>query len=367
MGSAIANKISGVVGMLSELQRIELIDNYAAVFSNVPISESNRRIAEAVFRATLRDVSVAVRQNLSDAIKNHPGVPRDIAVALATDVVEVAVPMVQYSSVLTDDDLLKIVNTKSAEKQVAVASRKAVSARVSDSLVGTQNENVVSVLSGNRGATILEPTYGRVIDMFSGSDAILENLARRPELPLSVVRRLITIVSDDLRSRLENNYPLSEEAIESLTKIAEDKSTLEFLQQTGDAAEVESAVQDLIATGRLSQNMVAMGLCMGDLRFFEMATAELTRVPADNILPLLYDAGPLGLETIKKRIGLSDGLFVVLRMAMDLVMEIDYRGGGSKEMIRFHNEIVNRLDARFDGAASANLGYLFSRLERGLL
>ena len=69
-----------------------------------------------------------------------------------------------------------------------------------------------------------------------------------------------------------------------------------------------------------------MGLCMGDLRFFKVAIAELLRLPADRVSSLIYDPGPLGLETIKNRIDLSDGLFEVLRMALDVMTEIAYQG-----------------------------------------
>ena len=88
-----------------------------------------------------------------------------------------------------------------------------------------------------------------------------------------------------------HNYPLSEDAAESLAAIDEDESTLMFLQKADDDAEVESAVQDLYANGRLSHNMVVMGLCMGDIRFFKIAIAELLRLPADRVSSLINDPG----------------------------------------------------------------------------
>ena len=54
-----------------------------------------------------------------------------------------------------------------------------------------------------------------------------------------------------------------------------------------------------------------------------------------------------------------------MRMALDVMLEIEYRGGGFDEITRFQAEVIKRLDARFDGAASANLGYLLSRLADG--
>lgn len=364
MVSTTAHRVEELLGILSEPMRVEFIDNYAAVYRRVPLSGTDRKFAETLFRASLRDASVQVRHSVSEAIKDHPEVPRDIAITLAMDMPDVAASVLRHSPILTDDDLTKFVRAKGVELQVAVANRRVISGNLSESLVNTNDEDVVELV-GNRGAKILEPTLIRIIETFSGNEAIMENLSRRPELPLSVVRRLIPIVSNDLRCRLENNYPLSEDAAESLAAIDDDESTLMFLQKADDDAEVESAVQNLYANGRLSHNMVVMGLCMGDLRFFKIAISELLRLPADRVSSLIYDPGPLGLETTKIRIDLSDRLFEVMRMALDVMTEIEYQGGGFDEITRFQDEVIKRLDARFDGAASANLGYLLSRLAHG--
>ena len=291
MASSFAQRVEELVSILSEPMRVELIENYAAVYRRVPLSGTDRKFAETLFRATLRDASVQVRRSLSEAIKNHPEVPRGIAITLAMDVPDVVVPVLRHSPILTDDDFTRFVKGKGVELQIAVANRRVVSGKLSESLVNTNDEDVVAELVGNHGAIILEPTLIRIIEMFSGNEAIMENLSRRPELPLSVVRRLIGIVSGDLRCRLENNYPLSEDAAESLAAIDEDESTLMFLQKADDDAEVESAVQDLYANGRLSHNMVVMGLCMGDIRFFKIAIAELLRLPADRVSSLINDPG----------------------------------------------------------------------------
>ena len=183
MASAIAHRVEELLGILSEPMRVELIDNYASVYGRVPISGDDRKFAETLFRASLRDASVQVRHSVSEAIKGHPGVPRDIAITLAVDVPEVAVPVLQHSPILTDGDLTRIVEANEIEQQIAVANRRVVSGKQSESLVNTKDEDVVAELVGNRGAVILEPTLIRIIEIFSGNDVIMENLSLRPTPP----------------------------------------------------------------------------------------------------------------------------------------------------------------------------------------
>ncbi len=57
------------------------------------MAPAERNLAETIFRALLRDVEVRVRAALAESLKFNPAVPRDVAVALARDVAEVATPI----------------------------------------------------------------------------------------------------------------------------------------------------------------------------------------------------------------------------------------------------------------------------------
>ena len=106
----------------------------AAAFSSGKLNERERELAEGIFRIMARDVEQKVREALSQTIRLSPDLPHDVALALANDIAAVAVPFIEASSVLTDDDLLDIIRSKPAEYQVAVAGRAEVSERVSDAL-----------------------------------------------------------------------------------------------------------------------------------------------------------------------------------------------------------------------------------------
>ena len=59
-------------------------------------------------------------------LEENPGVFRDVAVSLASDVVSVAIPVFQFSEALSDEDLIKLVQGQDAEKQVSIPQRSVV-------------------------------------------------------------------------------------------------------------------------------------------------------------------------------------------------------------------------------------------------
>ena len=120
------------------------------------MSDTERQLAEEIFLIMFKDAEVRVREALAQNLKESPNIPHDVAVILAQDVKQVALPVLQFSDVQTDDDLIAIISSQSPEKQVAIFKRSTVSENVSDALVETGNEDAVTNLVSNEGAEISE-------------------------------------------------------------------------------------------------------------------------------------------------------------------------------------------------------------------
>ena len=166
---------------------------------NAPyVQPAEQRLAEAIFRIMMRDTDVTLGQGL------------------ARDVAEVALPMLHYSLVFTDQELIEIARSQPEAWQQAVARRETVSAPVSDALVEAGNENVVITLVRNHGAEISDETSNKVIDRFSDSEAVITSIVRRPSFPPKLAERLITVVSESLRQRLGAMTELSPEVTDRL-------------------------------------------------------------------------------------------------------------------------------------------------------
>src|SRR4029078_6057351 len=88
--------------------RIDIANNIAKHYQQHKYSSAQIKIAEQVFRTLLKDTEVQVRKAFSEAIKNIEDMPYDVVVKLARDIEEVSLPVLEFSDVLSDIDLIDI-------------------------------------------------------------------------------------------------------------------------------------------------------------------------------------------------------------------------------------------------------------------
>ena len=205
--------------------RAETTAKIAAQFEVAGLSPAERQIAEDIFRKLVKDVEVRVREALAAHLKNSPDLPHDVAVALAKDVDSVSLPMLKFSEVLTDEDLVQIVRQQGGTKQVAIAQRPSVSSRVADALINTGNEKAVARLVANEGAKLTEQALGRVMDEYQESEAVSDSLARRPNMPASISAQLVEALSERLQDFLMQQHDVSPDVARHLILQARERAT----------------------------------------------------------------------------------------------------------------------------------------------
>ena len=162
------------------------------------------RMGFTVLETLMRDSSVRVRRSLAEAIGHMFHVPHDIAAGLARDPERrVAAPVLRHSPVLTDDDLVDIVQHDAADwAHQAIAARDNVSERVSTALVNAGADATVTRLLRNQSAEIDEPALEKIVARAPGVEAWHEPLVKRPRLPLGIARKIAGFVKAPLRAAL---------------------------------------------------------------------------------------------------------------------------------------------------------------------
>ena len=342
--------------------RVGTARKIAAQLDKNELTEAQRRLVEDIVRAMTRDAEVRVRKALAESLKENPNVPHDIAVRLATDKVEVAAPIIEFSEVLTDVDLVNIVRTKPQGLQLAVARRKSVSQSVADALVETDDENVVAELICNDGADIGEMTFQRVLDQFGENERIKAPMVGRRQLPVTVAERLVTLVSDALRDHLVTRHELSADLATDLVLQSRERATVGLISSGASEFDIGELVDQLHANGRLTPTIVLRALCTGDIFFFEQSLATLTGIPVANARILIHDHGSLGLKSLCDRSGMPPDLYPVARVAVEVVKELEYDGQPGDRQ-RFRGRMIERVLTQFEtGIDSGNLEYLVAKI-----
>ena len=82
--------------------RVDVVSKLAKDVDGGALTAEERAIAEDILRVLSRDAALRVRQALAQQLKESHSLPHDVAMALAHDVEEVALPVLNHSAVLSD-------------------------------------------------------------------------------------------------------------------------------------------------------------------------------------------------------------------------------------------------------------------------
>jgi uncharacterized protein (DUF2336 family) len=322
--------------------RAETAAKIAEQFESRAFGETERAIAEDIFRVLVKDAEVRVREALSTQLKSCSEISPDIALALAKDVDSVSLPMLKFSEVLSDQDLLDIIGDDNAAKQTAIAQRRGVSEEVADALIDSGNESAVARLVANETARISETAFGRVMDDYAESDAVSDSLSRRPSLPTRVSERLVSAIAERLQAYLSDKHDLPADSVCNMLLQAREQATVSLLGGGSSDAELEQLIEQLYRGRRLTPWLILRALCMGDIIFFEVAVAKMANVSVQKARSLIHDQKRAGLKSIFQRAGLPDRLFPAFRVALDVAGETGY-DGGPNDRERLVGRMIERL------------------------
>src|SRR5580704_19207339 len=115
--------------------RADVANKVASGIEAADLSANELAVAQDILRILAQDVAVAVRCALSHNLRSATRLPHDVAVRLANDVEDVALPILQNSPILSEADLLAVIREGSPRKQVTIAGRPDVSEPIADALI----------------------------------------------------------------------------------------------------------------------------------------------------------------------------------------------------------------------------------------
>jgi uncharacterized protein (DUF2336 family) len=327
------------------------------------LTEEERQVAHDILRVMAADAAELVRRALAVTLKNSTALPPDVANRLARDVESVSLPVISFSPVFTDADLAEIVRVGGPLRQMAVAKRPKLSARITSMLVEEGAEDVVATACANDNARFSEVTLQKALDRFAKSEQVLQAVAYRSALPLAVSERLIDMVGDQLRDHILSNHALSPERTLELIVGAKERATIDLVDQAGRAADPKAFVAHLNGAGRLSPSLLVRALAHGHMTFFEWAVAELAGVPHHRTWLMIHDAGPLGLKAICERAGLPPRLLSAFRAGVDAFHGLEF-DGRAHDRERFQEHMIQRFLTSPHAASREDSDYLLERMDR---
>jgi uncharacterized protein (DUF2336 family) len=328
-------------------------------------SEHELALAEQIFRIMMKDVAIAVRTQLASEIKDIDSVPRDIVLHLAQDVSDVALPIIEMSSVLSDADLVYIIETsRDVSKLEAVTRRPAVSERVSTALVESNYPNVVESLLNNPNAKMNDKTMEAVVTQFARQPKIIETLATRDGLPLAIVEKLVNVTSAALSQQLKSRYSFEDKRLAQAEQKVREATMINLLDTTTSDADIAALVIELQEEKRLTTSFMFAALARGHFTFFAFALAHIAGIPQANAIKLASDRGSLGFKALYNKSGLPESMFDAVSAMLKIVL--DLKAQEIKSGTRgYSNALASRLLEAAEQQQIEHLPYMLALIRGG--
>ncbi len=127
-------------------------------------------------------VEVEAREHVARILAPLERAPGNVVVKLANDDIAVAEPLLEFSSVLSDDDLIEIVARQSEAHRVAIAGRANVPERVGEAIVEHGDASSVTRLVRNTTAELGQSTLRKLVARATEDAEIAADLRGRADI-----------------------------------------------------------------------------------------------------------------------------------------------------------------------------------------
>lgn len=292
----------------SSAKRLTTLRRVTDLFLNEAdrLNEQQIAVFDDVLVHLAERIELKARVELSTVLAPLANAPVEVVRHLANDdEIAVAHPVLTQSGRLTEGDLVEIAKSKSQEHLLAISGRPSLTEVVTDVLVERGNHEVVHTLAQNSGARFSEPGFASIIASAASDGDLAEKLSSRVDLPLPMLRQLLSRATDLVCSRLLTFASLEQrdQIQQALMGISNEVAT--EVSAPRDFSVAERSVQRLHSSGKLNEKTLAEFATNRQYEEMVSALALLCGAPAEFVERLMRNIHTLGLIIACKSAKLS--------------------------------------------------------------
>lgn len=274
----------------------------------------NKRLAEMaleVLEILANDELPRVRAIIAEELKSATNVPKEIILQLAEDLEEiVSVPILEYSPLLNETDLLEIISRGlKARSLVAVAKRRRVTAPVVDALVDADQPEAIKAVLENKTAKIGKNAFDRIAEKAEMNKDWHNAMVYRDDLPIRTLRRIASFVNAALMEALISRNKGQKKLVEELRKTVRERIDSGDLAEEAEAEdEFEPAIdrveKDFIA-GNLDEEHLDKFIRQKDNAYIRYALCKLSGYKIDSVSKMLNTGNAKAIVALVWKTGMS--------------------------------------------------------------
>lgn len=177
-------------GGTDTVERDQLFRNMAQLFAFVSSRCDDEQVEQydQVLTKLADMVDTDARSHVARLLAPLDRAPGMVVAKLAHDIIEVAQPLLEFSNVLSDDDLIEIIAHRAEAHRVAIAGRSQVADRVGEAIAIHGDGPSLHTLIENSGAEMGDATLRRLVVRAATDPVVASDLKGRSDVDLASLR-----------------------------------------------------------------------------------------------------------------------------------------------------------------------------------
>jgi uncharacterized protein (DUF2336 family) len=296
--TALIAELEGAVKAGSSERRVKMLRQVTDLFLSDAdrLNENQIGVFDDVLVKLMERVESRTLTQMSAALSESALAPKEVVRQLAYhEEAAVAVPVLSKSSRLSESDLIEIANTRGQQHLLAISNRETLNAPVTDALLKRGNSKVSHALANNAGARFSERGYSTLVESAEKDDDLAEKLGLRLDIPLNMLRELLSKATAAVRAKLLKAAPpeMREKIQAAIDFIATQIGVT--VPKPVDYTQSEATVLALNRAGKLGDQTINRFAIEGEYSNVIAALSLLSTVAIDAIEPLISNPRPDGL------------------------------------------------------------------------
>ncbi len=301
---------------------------------------SNQAVLSSIFMSLVVEAERSIRHLLSEKLARADWAPSALINILALDDIEIARPIIAFSPVLEEHDLVRLLVEATIEHQIEVARRPRLTQTVVAAILEQAEPAVLTALASNDTAELSPSDMDELVEISRHVAAMRTPLSEHPRLTDTLARRLYFWVGVALREGLVDRFRLDpvalDEAIAASVSEAHTGPPAAAPRRSTREGELDVMEQRLIdklhSAGQLRPAYLIRALREGRLGLFIAALAALGGFESLQVQTALNSDRPELLALACVAVGIDRSAFPdILEMTRKLNLE---RPGGGAEGAR---------------------------------
>ncbi len=327
-------------------ERAEATRALARAYLISDLSQDDRLAAEGALLMLLDDPSPLVRQAMAQVFARSIDAPPTIVHALACDHSSISAPILEYSPLIIDADLVDMIATADATAQAAIARREGLPIHISAAIAEVGTAQACLELLENPYAELVVASLDRIVARHGHLAAIRETLLMRDDLPAKTRLALAEKLSESLAGFVVGRDWMSSDRAEQVQSDMRARASVDVAAHS-NGADLQSLVAHLRESGQLTPSLILRSLLCGNLNLFEATLANLAGLPLNRVSAILSDRSGASVNALMTRAGLPVSTIPAFREALAAMEEVGFADsvGGTMRM-RLRRSMVERVLTR---------------------